>query len=252
MPVPSCRQLLVANAAAPSLRRRSRPEHNRPLGTAMALLTGAIWLVCYAAGLGTWASAGISFAIGFALYRGWEEPLAKEPAGVYQHSDGRPLLGRKLKGKSVQEMKDLGLLAEDADAPPCWGLAGQGCRGMSEDTEREGRIGEARWPGMGAVLALGPPHRFAHPDDWTIRGERPTEPEQRRGTESPATGLVVGALVLGRPISPGSTQLSSWWDDARSRSDWFNRADCQRFRSGMGAPGRRRQGVVSDARRRGR
>ena len=25
-----------------------------------------------------------------ALYRGWEEPLAKEPASVYQHSDGRP------------------------------------------------------------------------------------------------------------------------------------------------------------------
>jgi uncharacterized membrane protein YeiH len=84
----------------------------------MALLTGAIWLVCYAAGLGTWASAGISFAIGFslrviALYRGWEEPLAKEPAGVYQHSDGRPLLGRKLKGKSVREMKDLGLTVSE-------------------------------------------------------------------------------------------------------------------------------------------
>ncbi|MEV0800084.1 TRIC cation channel family protein [Kribbella sp. NPDC050281] len=80
----------------------------------IALLTGAVWLVCYAVGLGTWASAGISFAIGLALrllalYRGWEEPLAKEPAGVYQHSDGRPLLGRKLKGKSVREMKDLGL-----------------------------------------------------------------------------------------------------------------------------------------------
>jgi uncharacterized membrane protein YeiH len=84
----------------------------------MALLTGAIWLVCYAAGLGTWASAGISFAIGFslrvlALYRGWEEPLAKEPAGVYQHSDGRPLLGRKLKGKSAREMKDLGLTVSE-------------------------------------------------------------------------------------------------------------------------------------------
>jgi len=80
----------------------------------VAVLTGAVWLVCYGAGLGTWASAGISFAVGFtlriiALYRGWEEPLAKEPAGVYRHSDGRPLLGRKLKGKSVREMKELGL-----------------------------------------------------------------------------------------------------------------------------------------------
>ena len=84
----------------------------------IALLTGAIWLVCDAAGLGTWASAGISFAIGFtlrvlALYRGWEEPLAKEPAGVYQHSDGRPLLGRKLKGKSAREMQDLGLTVSE-------------------------------------------------------------------------------------------------------------------------------------------
>jgi uncharacterized membrane protein YeiH len=86
----------------------------------IALLTGAVWIACDAAGLGTWGSAGISFAIGFtvrliALYRGWEEPLAKEPAGVYQHSDGRPLLGRKLAGKSVREMKDLGLAV---NAPP--------------------------------------------------------------------------------------------------------------------------------------
>ena len=33
----------------------------------IALLTAAIWLVCDAAGLGTWASAGISFAVGFTL-----------------------------------------------------------------------------------------------------------------------------------------------------------------------------------------
>jgi hypothetical protein len=51
-----------------------------------------------------------------ALYRGWEEPLAKEPAGVYRHSDGRPLLGRKLKDKSVREMRDLGLT--DESGPP--------------------------------------------------------------------------------------------------------------------------------------
>ncbi len=85
----------------------------------IALLTGAIWLVCYAARLGTWASAGISVAIGFtlrllALYRGWEEPLAQEPVGVYQHSEGRPLLGRKLKGKSVRETKALGLTVSES------------------------------------------------------------------------------------------------------------------------------------------
>jgi hypothetical protein len=57
---------------------------------------------------------GIALVIGYtmrvtALYRGWEEPLAKEPTGVYKHDDGRPLLGRKLKGKSVREMESLGL-----------------------------------------------------------------------------------------------------------------------------------------------
>jgi uncharacterized membrane protein YeiH len=80
----------------------------------IAALTGLVWLLCDAAGLGAWSSAGISFVVGFtvrllALYRGWEEPLAKEPHGVYRHSDGRPLLGRKLAGKSEREMKDLGL-----------------------------------------------------------------------------------------------------------------------------------------------
>lgn len=54
---------------------------------------------------GTWLAAGIAFAIGFtvrviALYRGWEEPLAREPAGVYKHSDGRPYLDRKIAHKS--------------------------------------------------------------------------------------------------------------------------------------------------------
>jgi len=88
-----------------------------------ALLTGAVWVICDAAGLNAWWSAGISFVIGFtfrilALYRGWEEPLAKEPTGVYQHSDGRPLLGRKLAGKSQRELKDLGLLVENPDKGP--------------------------------------------------------------------------------------------------------------------------------------
>jgi hypothetical protein len=47
-----------------------------------------------------------------ALYRGWEEPLAKEPAGVCVHGDGRPLLGRKIAGKSQRELRDLGLVVE--------------------------------------------------------------------------------------------------------------------------------------------
>ena len=42
----------------------------------------------------------------------WEEPLASEPSGVYKHDDGRPMLGRKLKGKSEREMKELGLSVE--------------------------------------------------------------------------------------------------------------------------------------------
>jgi uncharacterized membrane protein YeiH len=83
-----------------------------------AVLTGLVWVVCDAAGLNTWWSAGISFAAGFtfrvvALYRGWEEPLATEPAGVHQHSDGNPLLGRKIAGKSQRELRDLGLLVEN-------------------------------------------------------------------------------------------------------------------------------------------
>jgi uncharacterized membrane protein YeiH len=82
-----------------------------------ALLTGIVWVICDAAGLGTWWSAGIAFVAGFtvrtlALYRGWEEPLAKAPAGVYKHDDGRPLLGRKIAGKSQRELRDLGLLVE--------------------------------------------------------------------------------------------------------------------------------------------
>ena len=48
-----------------------------------------------------------------ALFRGWEEPLAKELKGVVIHDEGRPLLGRKLAGKSRRELRDLGLLVED-------------------------------------------------------------------------------------------------------------------------------------------
>ena len=34
-------------------------------------------------------------------------------AGVYRHSDGRPMLGRELHNKSQRELRDLGLLVED-------------------------------------------------------------------------------------------------------------------------------------------
>ena len=83
-----------------------------------ALLTAAVWIVLNHylgnSDSGLWASSIIAFAVGFAfrllaLYRCWEEPLAKEPTGTYQHSDGRPLLGRKLAGKSKRELNDLGL-----------------------------------------------------------------------------------------------------------------------------------------------
>ena len=85
----------------------------------IAAFTGVVWIVATWAGAGTWLATGIAFVLGFtlrviALYRGWEEPLASEPKGVYQHSDGRPLLGRKLKDKSAREMHDLGLTV---DAP---------------------------------------------------------------------------------------------------------------------------------------
>ena len=78
---------------------------------AIAALTGLVWMLAtWARRLGTWWAAGSRSSIGFtvrviALYRGWEEPLAKEPKGVYQHDDGRPLLGRKLAGKSQRELR---------------------------------------------------------------------------------------------------------------------------------------------------
>jgi hypothetical protein len=78
-----------------------------------ALLTGAVWIACDTAGLSNWPAALISLAIGFgfrltALFRGWEEPLAAEPAGVVIHKP-HVLLGRKLHDKSQRELRDLGL-----------------------------------------------------------------------------------------------------------------------------------------------
>lgn len=44
-----------------------------------------------------------------ALWFGWDAPLAKEPAGLYVHGRGRPLLGRMLAGKSQRELRELGI-----------------------------------------------------------------------------------------------------------------------------------------------
>lgn len=87
-----------------------------------AALTGAVWIALDQAGLPRTASALLAFFVGFtarltALYRGWEEPLAIEPVGVYRHDDGRPLLGRKISGKSTRELRLLGLNVEPHDEP---------------------------------------------------------------------------------------------------------------------------------------
>src|SRR5262245_61184480 len=92
----------------------------------IAALTGLLWILVYWATANTWVATGIAVVIGYtlrvlALWYSLEEPLASEPAGVYQHSDGRPLLGRKLKGKSKRELRDLGLLVDEDEA-----LAGVG------------------------------------------------------------------------------------------------------------------------------
>jgi hypothetical protein len=55
----------------------------------IAALTGVVWIVLHDWGLTAWD--------------GW---------ATYLHSDGRPLLGRKLAGKSQRELEDLGLLSE--------------------------------------------------------------------------------------------------------------------------------------------
>jgi hypothetical protein len=69
-----------------------------------------------------------------ALYRGWEEPLAQEPKGVYEHDDGRPLLGRKLRRKSQRELRDLGLLVESEAGVSEWKEAEPPLSGAGEKT----------------------------------------------------------------------------------------------------------------------
>jgi uncharacterized membrane protein YeiH len=85
-----------------------------------ALLTGIVWILAYEAGLNTWWSALVAFAVGFffrllALFYGWEEPMPKEPKGVVVHKP-HVLLGRKLDGKSHKELHDLGLTVDHGDA----------------------------------------------------------------------------------------------------------------------------------------
>lgn len=87
----------------------------------IAAFTGLVWILVYWASGNTWVAAGVAFLIGYsvrvaALWYAWEEPLASEPDGVYKHDDGRPLLGRKLKGKSQRELRDLGLLVEGGES----------------------------------------------------------------------------------------------------------------------------------------
>ena len=87
---------------------------------ATAFMTGLVWIFVYWAGASTWVAMGVAFLLGFvfrltALFRAWEEPLPKEAKGVMIHGD-RPMLGRKLKGKSQRELRDLGLLPEQEDA----------------------------------------------------------------------------------------------------------------------------------------
>ena len=86
---------------------------------AVAVVTGTVWIGLYALGLNTWICAGGAFLVGYAIrvlamYRGWEEPLAEGPAGVYVHED-RPLLGRKIKGKSESELRALGLWVDKSE-----------------------------------------------------------------------------------------------------------------------------------------
>ena len=83
-----------------------------------ALLASLVWVICDATGLNVWICAGVAFLVAYtvrvlAIYRGWEEPLAKKLPDVDRPDDGQPLLGPKPKGKSEQEPRDLGLLAED-------------------------------------------------------------------------------------------------------------------------------------------
>jgi hypothetical protein len=89
----------------------------------ITLLTETVWTWSSRRARGSGGRPGSRWWPGFsvrvaALYRGWEEPLAKEPKGVVIHQAGRPLLGRKPKGQSQRELRDFGLLVEDQPRGP--------------------------------------------------------------------------------------------------------------------------------------
>jgi len=85
----------------------------------VAILTGVVWIALFLLGANTWVCAAVAFVTGYvvrvlAMSRGWEEPLAEGPAGVYMHED-RPLLGSKIKGKSEAELRTLGLWVDEPE-----------------------------------------------------------------------------------------------------------------------------------------
>jgi uncharacterized membrane protein YeiH len=75
----------------------------------IAALTGLIWVICDAAGLNGWWSAGISFVIGFtvrviALYRAGKSRWPKSPPVSTSTPTVGRCSGRKLAGKSKREL----------------------------------------------------------------------------------------------------------------------------------------------------
>ena len=86
--------------------------------TGSVLLAAVVWVICDAAGLNDWISAGVAFVVAYtvrmlAMWRGWEEPMPKQPESVNLHDNNRPLLGPNPKGTSEQELRDLGLPPKD-------------------------------------------------------------------------------------------------------------------------------------------
>jgi hypothetical protein len=78
-----------------------------------ALLAALVWVICDAAGLNVWISTGVAFLVAYtvrvlAMYRGWEEPMPKEPPGVYAHEHERPLLGPKLRASPSRSFETSG------------------------------------------------------------------------------------------------------------------------------------------------
>jgi uncharacterized membrane protein YeiH len=88
-----------------------------------------VWILTYAAVNNSWIALSVAFVVGFgarsaALWYGWEEPLASEPAGVVQRRHARPLLGRKLEVKSKRELHDLGLVVKHGTPTEAAGSGG--------------------------------------------------------------------------------------------------------------------------------